>query len=71
MKVMEKKQIRDEKYEGQITRELSIQFYLAHRNITPLYGYFQDEKNVYLLIEYCTGGQLLEMLRKNRRMEEP
>jgi serine/threonine protein kinase len=26
---------------------------------------------VYLLIEYCTGGQLLEMLRKNRRMEEP
>jgi serine/threonine protein kinase len=26
---------------------------------------------VYLLVEYCTGGQLLEMLRKNRRMEEP
>ncbi len=42
MKVMEKKQIRDEKYEGQIARELSVQFYLAHRNIAPLYGYFQD-----------------------------
>ena len=26
---------------------------------------------MYLLVEYCTGGQLLEMLRKNRRMEEP
>ena len=44
---------------------------MAHRNIAPLYGYFQDEKNVYLLVEYCTGGQLLELLRKNRRMEEP
>ncbi len=42
MKIMEKKQIRDEKYEGQIARELSIQFYLSHRNIAPLYGYFQD-----------------------------
>ena len=44
---------------GQIARELSIQFYLSHRNITQLYGYFSDEKNFYLLIEFCTGGQLL------------
>jgi aurora kinase len=42
MKVMSKKQIREEKYENQIARELSIQFYLAHRNIAPLYGYFSD-----------------------------
>ena len=50
MKTMEKKQIREEKYEGQIARELSIQFYLSHRNITPLYGYFEDQQNVYLLV---------------------
>jgi len=56
---MEKKQIRDEDYVGQIGRELSIQFYLCHRNIAPLYGYFDDQKNVYLLVEFCTGGQLL------------
>jgi aurora kinase len=49
LKVMEKKQIRDENYVGQIARELSIQFYLNHRYVAPLYGYFSDENNVYLL----------------------
>ena len=70
MKVMEKKQIREENYVGQIARELSIQFYLSHRNIAPLYGYFADEKYVYLLVEFCEGGQLLEKLRGERRMQE-
>ena len=40
MKVMSKKQIREEKYVNQVARELSIQFYLNHRYIAPLYGYF-------------------------------
>lgn len=47
---MNKKDIKDQDYAGQIARELSIQFYLAHRNVAQLYGYFEDEKNFYLLI---------------------
>jgi aurora kinase, other len=70
LKVMNKREIKVQKYESQIARELSIQFYLAHRFITPLYGYFEDEDNVYLLVEFCSDGQLLEKLRVNRRMEE-
>jgi len=42
MKTMSKKQIKADKYENQIARELSIQFYLSHRNVAPLYGYFED-----------------------------
>lgn len=42
MKVMNKREIRLQKYENQIARELSIQFFLNHRNIAPLYGFFQD-----------------------------
>ena len=37
---MSKKQIVEEKYVNQVARELSIQFYLSHRNVSPLYGYF-------------------------------
>jgi aurora kinase len=59
LKVIEKKKIRDENFVGQIARELSIQIYLCHRNVAPLYGYFDDKKNVYLVMELCTGGQLL------------
>lgn len=39
---MNKKDIKDQDYVGQIARELSIQFYLMHRNIAQLYGYFED-----------------------------
>lgn len=42
LKVMEKKEIRDQDYVEQIARELSIQFYLTHRNVAQLYGYFED-----------------------------
>lgn len=70
MKVMSKKQIREEKYVNQVARELAIQFYLNHRNVSPLYGFFEDKENVYLLVEFATGGQLLQLLRKAHRMEE-
>ncbi len=63
LKVMNKKDIKDQDYVGQIARQLSIQFYLMHRNIAQLYGYFEDEKNFYLLIQFCTGGQLLQKLK--------
>ena len=53
-----------------MARELAIQFYLSHRNVAPLYGYFSDEENVYLLVEFCTNGQLLQTLRKAHRMDE-
>lgn len=71
LKVMTKKVIREENYINQIVRELSIQFYLSHRNIAPLYGYFSDKENVYLIVEFCEGGQLLNKVKKARRMEEP
>ena len=56
MKVMKKKSIREQKYIEQIIRELRIQSYLSHRNTAPLYGYFNDEENIYLLVEFCEGG---------------
>ena len=39
--------------------------------ITQFYGAFQDAYQIFLVMEYCSGGDLLERLKKeNRAMSE-
>ena len=39
--------------------------------ITQFYGAFQDAYQIFLVMEYCAGGDLLERLKKeNRAMSE-
>ena len=35
---------------------------LDHPNILKLYEYFEDNKNVYLITELCTGGELFDLI---------
>lgn len=37
---------------------------MDHRNIIRMYGYFWDEKNLYILQEYAIHGELYELMNK-------
>ena len=41
-----------------------------HPNIVRLYDWFDDKTNVTLILEYCAGGELWEILNKRGRFEE-
>ncbi|XP_035208403.1 aurora kinase C-like isoform X2 [Stegodyphus dumicola] len=56
--------------EHQVRRECEIQSHLRHRNILRLYGYFYDEKRIYLVLEYAPGGELYKKLRKCKYFDE-
>lgn len=58
--------------QAQVERELYNHHSLKHRNIVRLYNYMQDEKFVYMLLEFCAKGELYQLLRtqKNRRFDE-
>lgn len=77
MKVLFKEQIQkqggaDQVMLYQVQREIEIQTHLRHPNILRMYGYFHDEKRVYLILEYAPGGELYKELnaQPNKRFDE-
>lgn len=65
LKAMKKIDIIHYRLERQFIREVEIQASLNHPNIAKLYGYFYDEKRVYMLIEYMPYGELYKLLEKH------
>jgi len=39
---------------------------LNHPNILKLYGYFDDEEKIYLILEYAPWGELYSTLKKQK-----
>ena len=58
---------------NQVRREIEIQSHLHHPNILSVYNFFWDKKNIYLVIEYASEGELYNILREeeNHRFSEP
>lgn len=51
-------------------RELEVLQMVDHPNITRLYETFEDEKYLHLVIELCTGGELLDRLLEQGMLSE-
>ena len=43
---------------------MEIHSRIRHENILPLYATFQDEKRVYLILRYASGGDLFKLLHQ-------
>ncbi|XP_068629667.1 aurora kinase C-like [Battus philenor] len=70
LKVLFKSQIVDSEIEHQVRREVEIQCRLRHPNILRMYGYFHDEKRIYLILEYAKHGALYKLLKDHERLDE-
>ena len=42
----------------QFAKELKIHYSLNHPNVTKLYGHFEDEYHIFLLMEYAEEGTI-------------
>lgn len=58
LKVLFKSELVKTKLEHQLRREIEIQIHMSHGNILRMYGYFHDDKRIYLMLEYAPGGEL-------------
>lgn len=54
----------------QMKKELEIQWRLRHANIIRLFGYFYDDKSIYVVLEYAQYGNLYQKLKREKFFNE-
>lgn len=64
LKCLYKSEIVQSRVEKQIRREIEIQQNLRHPHVLRLYGYFHDEKRIFLMLEFAGKGELYKQLVK-------
>ncbi|KAG9042695.1 spindle assembly checkpoint kinase [Tulasnella sp. UAMH 9824] len=64
LKCLYKKEIISARVEVQTRREVEIQSNLRHPNVLRLYGFFHDEKRIFLMLEFAAKGELYKQLQK-------
>ncbi|KAK4051015.1 spindle assembly checkpoint kinase [Microbotryomycetes sp. JL201] len=70
LKCLFKEELVKAKVEKQLRREIEIQSHLAHPNILRLYGYFHDEKRIFLMLEFAGKGELYKQLHRSHHFSE-
>ncbi|XP_075710952.1 serine/threonine-protein kinase PLK2-like [Rhinoderma darwinii] len=56
---------------GGVEKEIELHSQLKHRNIVRFYHHFQDQKYMYLVMEYCRHKSLAHILRVRKLLIEP
>ncbi|GAA5971136.1 hypothetical protein JCM21900_000946 [Sporobolomyces salmonicolor] len=71
LKVIDKQQLKSTKTKSKLFAEIKIHQAMQHPNIIAFEHCFEDEGNVYMQLELCSNGSLLDLLRRRRRYSEP
>ncbi|XP_076860300.1 serine/threonine-protein kinase PLK2b [Brachyhypopomus gauderio] len=54
-----------------INREIELHRALSHKHIVHFYHHFEDEDNIYILLEYCSRRSLAHILKSRKVLTEP
>lgn len=65
-----KKRHLNETRRAALMNELELHLSLDHPNVARLEQFFEDEENVYLVLEHLEGGELFERLSERQRFSE-
>ena len=70
IKVLVKDQIKDEGDRRRVSREIHILKIIRHPNITQLYEIYEDDKELYLIMELSPNGELFDYIVSQKRVKE-
>ena len=69
-KVIKKSSLIKSRTKQKLISEIKIHKSINHENIVKFYHYFEDEENVYILIELCYNQTLHELLKRRKKLTE-
>ena len=70
LKAISKELIKKYNVSSQVRTEARIMYSLQHPNIVSLKTHFEDARNVYLVLELCSEGQLCDKVKIRGRLDE-
>merc|ERR1719253_480037 len=70
VKVLEKERIVEVEDVGRVAREIHILKLLRHPHVIQLYEIVETTRQLYLLMEYASGGELFDYIVANARVKE-
>ncbi|KAH9383166.1 hypothetical protein HPB48_023992 [Haemaphysalis longicornis] len=69
-KVVSKQALVRSRQREKLAQEISIHRSLDHKHVVGFHGYFEDDKNVYIVLELCSMRSLMEMHRRRKTLTE-
>lgn len=70
IKILEKSKIVDAADVERVNREIKVLKKLRHPNVIQLYEIIETSRQLYLVMEYCSGGELFDYIVANTRLKE-
>ena len=70
VKTIHKKNLRSEEERQTFFNEVSVLRAIDHPNVLKLYEFYQDDKNYYLITEFCSGGELFDRIINSGHFSE-
>ena len=55
---------------SRVAKEIKILKRIKHPNIVQLYEIVENETEIYLIMEYCSGGELFDYIVSKQRLRE-
>ena len=70
LKTIKKKFIQSEKIQNQFEDELRVTFPLSHPNIGQILDYYEDENQIFFVMEYIQGKTIRELQKKTEKINK-
>ncbi|WWC57830.1 uncharacterized protein I303_100365 [Kwoniella dejecticola CBS 10117] len=71
IKVISRKSIQTKKNKTKLWAEIKLHQMLQHPHIVRFEDCFEDDENVYMILELCENGSMMDLLRRRKRYSEP
>lgn len=69
-KLVRKASLTEVRAKQKLMSEIKIHRQLKHQHVCQFQNFFDDEHNIYIMLEICPNETLLEMLQRRKRLEE-
>jgi 5'-AMP-activated protein kinase catalytic alpha subunit len=70
VKILEKRKIVEDADVLRVTREIDILKMIRHPNIIQLFEIIETPKQLFLIMEYVSGGELFDYIVKKQKLKE-